>query len=131
MNSTDDQAVVPFFSLERESFLEYDLTKVVHSLVNPVKKIVGVISTLPVHGRHAPPFGTTPRWPTRRGTKRRGVPPMNRKCADYTDDFLHGINERVDDLSQVVFEKTFPLEREEGDHRLIVGTVHRREASRR
>jgi ABC-type uncharacterized transport system involved in gliding motility auxiliary subunit len=63
LNSTDDQAVVPFFSLERESFLEYDLTKVVHSLVNPVKKIVGVISTLPVHGRHAPPFGTTPRWP--------------------------------------------------------------------
>ena len=63
VNSTDDQAVVPFFSLERESFLEYDLTKVVHSLVNPVKKIVGVISTLPVHGRHAPPFGTTPRWP--------------------------------------------------------------------
>ena len=63
VNSTDDQAVVPLFSLERESFLEYDLTKVVHSLVNPVKKIVGVISTLPVHGRHAPPFGTTPRWP--------------------------------------------------------------------
>lgn len=63
VNSTDDQAVVPFFSLERESFLEYDLTKVVHSLVNPVKKVVGVISTLPVHGRHAPPFGTTPRWP--------------------------------------------------------------------
>ena len=63
VNSTDDQAVVPFFSLERESFLEYDLTKVVHTLLNPVKKIVGVISTLPVHGRHAPPYGTTPRWP--------------------------------------------------------------------
>lgn len=63
LNSTDDQAVIPFFSLERESFLEYDLTKVVHTLVNPVKKIVGVISTLPVHGRHAPPYGTTPRWP--------------------------------------------------------------------
>tara|TARA_B100000674_G_scaffold92397_1_gene64998 strand:- start:1372 stop:3267 length:1896 start_codon:yes stop_codon:yes gene_type:complete len=63
LNSTDDQAVVPFFSLERESFLEYDLTKVIHSLVNPVKKVLGVISTLPVHGRHAPPYGTTPRWP--------------------------------------------------------------------
>ncbi len=63
LNSTDDQAVIPFFSIERESFLEYDLTKAIHALVNPVKKIVGVISTLPVHGRHAPPFGTTPRWP--------------------------------------------------------------------
>lgn len=63
LNSTDDQAVIPFFALERESFLEYDLTKVVHTLVNPVKKVLGVISTLPVHGRHAPPYGTTPRWP--------------------------------------------------------------------
>jgi len=63
LNSTDDQAVIPFFALERESFLEFDLTKVVYTLVNPVKKVVGVISTLPVHGRHAPPYGTTPRWP--------------------------------------------------------------------
>ena len=63
LNSTDDQAVIPFFALERESFLEFDLTKVVYALVNPVKKVVGVISTLPVHGRHAPPYGTTPRWP--------------------------------------------------------------------
>tara|TARA_B100000676_G_C18083697_1_gene853267 strand:- start:1400 stop:3280 length:1881 start_codon:yes stop_codon:yes gene_type:complete len=63
INSTDDQAVIPFFALERESFLEFDLTKVVYTLVNPVKKVVGVISTLPVHGRHAPPYGTTPRWP--------------------------------------------------------------------
>ncbi|MEE9316848.1 MAG: GldG family protein, partial [Rhodospirillales bacterium] len=28
-NSTDDKAVIPFFTTERESFLEYDLTKVV------------------------------------------------------------------------------------------------------
>ena len=63
LNSTDDQAVIPFFALERENFLEFDLTKVVYTLVNPVKKVVGVISTLPVHGRHAPPYGTTPRWP--------------------------------------------------------------------
>ncbi|MEC8203460.1 MAG: GldG family protein, partial [Pseudomonadota bacterium] len=48
LNSTDDQAVIPFFALERESFLEFDLTKVVYTLVNPVKKVVGVISTLPV-----------------------------------------------------------------------------------
>ncbi len=63
VNSTDDQAAVPFFALEREAFLEYDLTKIVHTLVNPKKKVIGVISTFPVHGRHAPPYGTTPRWP--------------------------------------------------------------------
>ncbi|MEC7397620.1 MAG: GldG family protein, partial [Pseudomonadota bacterium] len=34
LNSTDDQAVIPFFALERESFLEFDLTKVVYTLVN-------------------------------------------------------------------------------------------------
>lgn len=63
INSTDDQGTIPFFSLDRESFLEYDLTKLIHTMVDPVKKVVGVISTLPVHGRHAPPYGTTPRWP--------------------------------------------------------------------
>lgn len=63
INSTDDQATIPFFSLDRESFLEYDLTKLIHTMVDPEKKVVGVLSTLPVHGRHAPPYGTMPRWP--------------------------------------------------------------------
>src|SRR5579875_3931611 len=31
-NSTDDQQVIPFFQPDRERFLEYDLTKLVHSL---------------------------------------------------------------------------------------------------
>ena len=31
-NSTDDQQVIAFFQPERERFLEYDLTKLVHSL---------------------------------------------------------------------------------------------------
>ncbi len=61
-NSTDDKAVVPFFSLDRETLLEYDLTKVFDNLNNPVKRVVGMISTLPVLGRHAPPFGASPRW---------------------------------------------------------------------
>ena len=49
-NSTDDQQVIPFFSPERERFLEYDLTKVVHSLAVPKKTAVGLISTLPLQG---------------------------------------------------------------------------------
>src|ERR1700757_5019284 len=36
-NSTDDQQVIAFFAPERERFLEYDLTKLVHSLAFPKK----------------------------------------------------------------------------------------------
>ena len=49
-NSTDDQQVIPFFSPERERFLEYDLTKLVHSLAVPKKTVVGLISSLPLQG---------------------------------------------------------------------------------
>ena len=49
-NSTDDQHVIPFFSPERERFLEYDLTKLVHSLAVPKKTVIGMISTLPLEG---------------------------------------------------------------------------------
>ena len=34
-NSTDDQQVIAFFAPERERFLEYDLTKLIHSLAFP------------------------------------------------------------------------------------------------
>ena len=49
-NSTDDQQVIAFFSPERERFLEYDLTKLVHSLAFPKKTVVGLISDLPLEG---------------------------------------------------------------------------------
>lgn len=49
-NSTDDQQVIAFFQPERERFLEYDLTKLVHSLAFPKKTVVGLISTLPLEG---------------------------------------------------------------------------------
>jgi ABC-type uncharacterized transport system involved in gliding motility auxiliary subunit len=49
-NSTDDQQVIPFFSPERERFLEYDLTKLVHSLAVPKRTVVGLISSLPLQG---------------------------------------------------------------------------------
>jgi ABC-type uncharacterized transport system involved in gliding motility auxiliary subunit len=49
-NSTDDQQVIPFFSPERERFLEYDLTKLVHSLAVPKKTVVGLMTTLPLQG---------------------------------------------------------------------------------
>ena len=49
-NSTDDQQVVPFFQPDRERFLEYDLTKLIHNLAFPKKTVVGVISSLPLEG---------------------------------------------------------------------------------
>ena len=49
-NSTDDQQVIAFFQPERERFLEYDLTKLIHSLAFPKKTVVGLISTLPLEG---------------------------------------------------------------------------------
>jgi ABC-type uncharacterized transport system involved in gliding motility auxiliary subunit len=49
-NSTDDQQVIPFFQPERERFLEYDLTKLVHSLAFPKKTVVDLITSLPVEG---------------------------------------------------------------------------------
>jgi ABC-type uncharacterized transport system involved in gliding motility auxiliary subunit len=49
-NSTDDQQVIAFFQPERERFLEYDLTKLVHGLAFPKKTVVGLISSLPLEG---------------------------------------------------------------------------------
>jgi ABC-type uncharacterized transport system involved in gliding motility auxiliary subunit len=49
-NSTDDQQVIAFFQPERERFLEYDLTKLVHTLAFPKKTVVGLISALPLEG---------------------------------------------------------------------------------
>jgi ABC-type uncharacterized transport system involved in gliding motility auxiliary subunit len=49
-NSTDDQQIIAFFQPERERFLEYDLTKLVHNLAFPKKTVVGLISALPLEG---------------------------------------------------------------------------------
>ncbi len=61
-NSTDTRLVMPVISLEREPFLEYDLTKLVYSLAFPEKKTVGLISGLPVAGGRHPQFGNLPQW---------------------------------------------------------------------
>jgi len=49
-NSTDGTALIPFFTLEREPFLEYDLTKLIHGLANPDQPTLGLITTLPMVG---------------------------------------------------------------------------------
>src|SRR5207237_1833937 len=39
-----------FFASERERFLEYDLTKLVHALAVPKKIVVGLMTALPLEG---------------------------------------------------------------------------------
>jgi gliding motility-associatede transport system auxiliary component len=53
-NSTDNQETIPFFSPSRASFLEYDVTKLVNALANPKKRVVGVITGLPINGGKNP-----------------------------------------------------------------------------
>lgn len=54
--STDAEQVIPFFQPEKETTLEYDLTKLVHSLAKPDKLVVGVLSSLPIEGEAPNPF---------------------------------------------------------------------------
>ncbi|MBK7643175.1 MAG: Gldg family protein [Planctomycetes bacterium] len=49
-NSTDENESIPFIRQERESLLEYDLTRMVYNLAHPKKKVVGLISKLPMEG---------------------------------------------------------------------------------
>ena len=61
-NSTDDEANIPFFQDAREAALEYDLTKLIFNLANPKKRVVGVMSPLPVFGEALPGQAPTRSW---------------------------------------------------------------------
>jgi ABC-type uncharacterized transport system involved in gliding motility auxiliary subunit len=49
-NTTDNDAAIEFFSPDRERFLEYDLTKLINGLANPKKRVVGLMSGMPIDG---------------------------------------------------------------------------------
>ncbi len=53
-NSTDNDASIPFFSNDREPFLEYDVTKLIYTLANPKKRVVGLMTGLPLDGGMPP-----------------------------------------------------------------------------
>ncbi|HRQ64113.1 MAG TPA: Gldg family protein [Xanthomonadaceae bacterium] len=53
-NALDGQAAIPFFQPDKETFLEYDVAKLIHSLGEPVRPVVGVISRLPMTGGFDP-----------------------------------------------------------------------------
>ena len=50
-NTLDDQEVIPRFTPEREEFLEYDLTKMIHTLGEGARPVVGLLTALPLDGR--------------------------------------------------------------------------------
>jgi len=63
-NSTDATEVVPFFAPDRETFLEYDVTKLIYNLANPKKRVVGLMSGLPLDGGVTEtPMGKRPQKP--------------------------------------------------------------------
>ena len=59
----DATGALPFFQPERESFLEYDLSKLLFTAANPEKPVVGVISSLPLFGEFAPRSREKTQWP--------------------------------------------------------------------
>lgn len=49
-NATDNDSTIPFFTTDREAFVEYDITKLIYTLANPKKRVVGLISGIPLDG---------------------------------------------------------------------------------
>lgn len=62
-NSTDDVELVKSFTVQRERFLEYDISKLIYRLTNPKKKVIGLISSMPIGGAGPIPNQEGPRWP--------------------------------------------------------------------
>nr|VFJ68074.1 MAG: ABC-type uncharacterized transport system involved in gliding motility, auxiliary component [Candidatus Kentron sp. FW] len=48
--STDTEVLIPFFSLNREAFLEYDLTNLIYQAAYPDKNVIGLMSSLSMDG---------------------------------------------------------------------------------
>ncbi len=61
-NSTDDEEVIAFMTLDRSAFLEYDLTRMVHKLSKPARKTVGLITGLDMQGAMGPDGKPKPPW---------------------------------------------------------------------
>lgn len=54
-NATDQEIPIPFLNPEREDALEYEVTKLIYNLANPKKRVIGVLTDLPVLGGNPDP----------------------------------------------------------------------------
>lgn len=48
-NALDGREVIPFFDTRKESFLEYDLAKLIYNLSHPKRPLIGIMSSLPIN----------------------------------------------------------------------------------
>ena len=53
-DSIDNEEIIPFFQPDKEQFLEYDIAKLVSTLANPERKVIGLISGAPMSGNFDP-----------------------------------------------------------------------------
>ena len=53
-NSLNGKAAIPFFQPDKEVFLEYEVAKLIQSLLQPDKPVIGLISSLPIGGGFDP-----------------------------------------------------------------------------
>ena len=53
-NSVDDEQHIAFLDPNKETFLEYDLARLVDTLAHPQRPVVGLISTLPINSQFDP-----------------------------------------------------------------------------
>ncbi|MGE8498418.1 MAG: GldG family protein [Pseudomonas sp.] len=49
-NAQGDTQVIPFFALDQEAFLEYELSRLIQSLATPNRPVIGVLSGLQING---------------------------------------------------------------------------------
>ena len=49
-NRIDGKQVIPYFTPEREQYLEYDITALLYRLSNPKRPLVGILTSLPLDG---------------------------------------------------------------------------------
>ena len=62
-NALDDLEIIPFFQLDREEFLEYELSKLVYNLSTDGKFALGIFSSLPVTAQTDPrTYQVQPAW---------------------------------------------------------------------
>jgi ABC-type uncharacterized transport system involved in gliding motility auxiliary subunit len=50
-NRIDGKETIPYFAADREPYLEYDLSSLLYRLSNPVKPVVGLITSLPLEAQ--------------------------------------------------------------------------------
>lgn len=56
-NALDDVQTIPFFPLDQEEFLEYEISRLIQTLAKPARPVVGVLSALQLDGGFNPLTG--------------------------------------------------------------------------